>query len=67
MPRSLFSFRDSELHFYSEPGAGYDVAPDGRSFYTTQVVAPQRLAQVTSIHIVRNWIEELRAKVPAAR
>ena len=63
-PRPLFSFKDSELHFYSDPGTGYDVAPDGRSFYTTQVVAKQRPPLVTSVHIVRNWLEELRAKVP---
>ena len=39
----------------------YDVAPDGQSFViTTQDAEPQ-------IHIVQNWFEELKARVPAGR
>jgi Tol biopolymer transport system component len=41
--------------------AAYDVAPDGRRFLV-QLLDPRAIP--TQIHVVLNWFDELRAKVP---
>jgi len=63
MPKPLFAFKDSELRFFAAPGAGYCVAPDGRSFYTTQVIPTPPPPPVTHIHLILNWLEEVKAKL----
>ena len=62
-PQSLFTFKETDLRFYSELMAGYDVAPDGRSFYTTQAIPSPPTPPVTHIHLILNWLEEVKAKV----
>jgi serine/threonine-protein kinase len=62
-PQPLFAFKDTDLRFYSEPGVGYDVAPDGRSFYTTKVIPTPPPPPVTHIHLILNFVEDVKAKV----
>ena len=62
-PQPLFAFKDADLGFYSEPMVGYDVAPDGRSFYTTQVIPAPPHPPVTHIHLILNFVEDVKAKV----
>jgi hypothetical protein len=51
--------------FICVPVRCYDVASDGQPFFTTTLVAPWRGAPtVTHIHLVQNWIEELKTRVP---
>jgi hypothetical protein len=45
------------------PGGGrpqYDVWPDGQSFVMIRVADPD----AARIHVVLNWVEELKQKVP---
>jgi hypothetical protein len=58
-PESLFRFKETDLRFYANPG--YDVASDGR-FFVTQAVPSPRLPPVTHIHLVLNWLEEVKAR-----
>ena len=62
-PRRLFDIDDAELGFSCQPIRCYDVAPDGRTFYTTRqhVVHPPL---VTHITLVQNWVEGLKSAVP---
>jgi hypothetical protein len=46
---------------------GYDVALDGRSFYTVQALPAAPAPPVTHVRVVRNWLEEVRARVQAAK
>lgn len=62
-PQELFRFLDTDLRFYSSPFPGYDVAPDGQHFFATQAVPSPPLPPVTQIHIVLNWLEEVKAKL----
>ena len=60
-PRLLFEGR------YTTPWhgvAGYDVAADGQRFLRVQPMHPDPPAN--QIHVVLNWFEELRRRVPAA-
>ena len=66
-PQPLFRFRDAELRFYSNPFPGYDVSGDGQRFFVTQAVASPPVPPATTVHVVQNWFEELKAKVPATR
>jgi len=45
-------------------GNGYDVARDGKRFLMVKNDAPGA-PQTDKLNIVVNWIEELRARVPA--
>ena len=51
-------------------GRTYDVAPDGARFLMVKVggssatVADDPYAGLTRIHVVQNWFEELKARVP---
>ncbi len=66
-PHALFSFARRDLRLACEPVRCYDVAADGERFYATQAVAPPPPPVVTHISLVMNWLEELKAKVPARR
>ena len=66
-PQPLFRFRDAELRFYSTPFPGYDVSGDGQRFFVTQAVASPPVPPATTVHVVQNWFEELKAKVPTQR
>jgi Tol biopolymer transport system component len=46
--------------------AGYDVAPDGQRFLMVKPPA-ETAAQPDRVHIVVNWSEELRRRVPPAK
>jgi serine/threonine-protein kinase len=60
MPQKLFEGR----FLISATGRGYDVTPDGRRFVMVQ--PRQELAMpATEVVIVQNWLEELKARVPA--
>jgi serine/threonine-protein kinase len=58
-PRPLFEW----AYGVSGPFRGYDIAPDDRHFITTRTVANLE-APFTQMHIILNWTEELRSRVP---
>ena len=62
-PSELFRFDPRELNIAWSPVRGYDVAPDGQTFYGVQR-QPRPPTVATHINIVQNWFEELKAKVP---
>jgi hypothetical protein len=57
---------DAPLSVTMQTTAQFDVVPDDRIFAPVAAVTPQ-LKPSTSprIHIVANWFEELKARVPA--
>jgi len=56
-PKPIF-----EARYEAEDGArNYDVAPDGQHFV---VIRADDTPQPTQLHLVMNWFEELRARVP---
>ncbi|HQR45629.1 MAG TPA: protein kinase [Thermoanaerobaculia bacterium] len=64
-PRPLFSFSHPPLLFACQPLRCYAVSPDGRTFYVTQEAPAQPPPPVTRIHLVQNWVEEVKARVAA--
>jgi hypothetical protein len=40
------------------------VAPDGQQFYAVRQASSAPIPSVTQIHLILNWTEELRARVP---
>jgi serine/threonine-protein kinase len=64
-PRPLFEFSFPELRLACVPVRCYSVASDGEHFYSVrwQPAAPPPPA--TTIQLVLNWTEELKARVPA--
>ncbi len=66
-PRPLFSFRDQELMFDCTAVRCYDVAPDGQRFFVVQGGELSSPLPVTHIHLVQNWLEEVKARVPTHR
>ena len=63
-PRPLFDFSFPELRFACEPARCYSVAPDGQRFYVTRLAPQTPAPPVTHIHLVQNWTEDLKARVP---
>ena len=63
-PRMLFE--RPEMQTGAQPGAraDYDVSPDGQRFLMLKA-AEQQQSALTQIHVVLNWFEELRRRVPA--
>jgi len=57
VPKSLF-----ELHY----GAAYDVSPDGKRFLMLKPAAGQNVGS-GQLHVVVNWFEELRRRVPVEK
>jgi len=49
------------------PIPGFDVSPDGRRFLFAQDPDTPPPPPPDQIHIVLNWVEELKAKVPSGR
>jgi serine/threonine-protein kinase len=66
-PRPLFEFDQGELSFACAPVRCYDVDRDGQRFYVVQMLTPAPPPVVTSINLIQNWFEELKAKVPPGR
>ena len=64
-PKMLFEFARSEYQFACVAVRCYDVAPDGQRFYVVQTGKPPRSPVVKETRLVHNWLEELKAKVPA--
>jgi serine/threonine protein kinase/Tol biopolymer transport system component len=61
-PHALFSIRSSA----TIPVRGYDVSPDGQRFIMAKD-EPYPVTPVTSVHIVLNWSDELKQRVPLTR
>ena len=57
-PQLLF-----ERRFDREPccGLNYDVTPDGEHFVMIQ---QEGLSELSQIHVITNWVEELKRLVP---
>ena len=51
------------------PGRTYDIAPDGQRFLMLKADPDpdDPFAGVTQIHVVQNWFEELKARVPTGQ
>ena len=64
-PRPLFAVPSSDLWFGGIPVRAYSVAPDGQRFYVVRQQPITLPAPVTHIHLIQNWLEELKARVPA--
>jgi hypothetical protein len=65
VPGALFEFRPADLQFGSSPLTGYCVARDGQRFFLVQNLPVPPRPPVTQVHLVLNWLEELKAKVPS--
>jgi Tol biopolymer transport system component len=64
-PRRLFE--DTYVSDQANVGmANYDIAPDGDRLVMVEEVVPEAAPQAAAnrLHIVLNWFEELRARVP---
>jgi len=57
-PTTLFDTR----YYIGGPGRSYDVAPDGQRFLMIKAAGTE---QAPSMVVVLNWLEELKAKLPA--
>ncbi len=66
-PRRLFVFSQPPLRLRCMPSRCYAVSPDGQRFYATRSVDATPLPPVTKIHLVQNWVEELKARVEEAK
>lgn len=66
-PRPLFDFDLRELALQCIPVRCYDVMPDGNGFFGIQRLPAPPPTPVTHIEFVLNWVQELRAKMPAAK
>jgi hypothetical protein len=60
VPRELFDFNFATC----SPIRGYDLHPDGRRFLFPRVKQPARPVEITRLHLVQNWFEELKRLVP---
>ena len=65
-PRELFTL-SSDFSFFCFPVRCYDLAPDGKRFYTFKKAPVPSSHVVTHINLVQNWLTELQAKVPVGR
>jgi Tol biopolymer transport system component len=67
-PQLLFEghYFEGRLFSYDQYGASYDVAPDGKRFLMLKPAAGQN-AQSGQLHVVVNWFEELRRRVPVEK
>jgi serine/threonine-protein kinase len=66
-PQRLFAFSEPPLRLRCEPSRCFAVAADGQHFYAVRQALTAPIPPVTHIHLVQNWIEELKARVPAGR
>ena len=64
-PRRLFAFSEPPLRLRCEPSRCYAVAADGQQFYAVRQAPTAPIAPVTHIHLVQDWTEELKARVPS--
>jgi serine/threonine-protein kinase len=63
-PQRLFSFSQPPLLLRCAPSRCFAVAPDGQQFYAVRQASSAPIPSVTQIHLILNWTEELRARVP---
>ena len=64
-PRPLFGFSHPPLLLGCIPIRCFAVSPDGGTFYGAQLAPAPPPPPVTRIHLVQNWVEELRTRVAA--
>jgi hypothetical protein len=62
--RTLFQFAAADLQFQGVPVTAYAMAPDGERFFAVRTVPKPPLPPVTHIHLILNWLQEVRSKVP---
>jgi len=66
MPRALF--QGTHVSFNLSDGILWDINPDGKRFLVMKAVQPTDKAPAAEaprqIHVVLNWIEELKARLP---
>ena len=64
-PRELFSFTANDhLVFACIPARCYDVSADGQLFFVSRGAAVAQPPPVTHIHLIQNWLQEVKARVP---
>jgi hypothetical protein len=66
-PHVLFEFDPRRFSFTCSPVRCYDVAADGQRFYTVETRTPPPPPVIRHIGIIQNWLQELKANVPAGR
>ncbi len=58
-------------YYVTAPDRTYDIAPDGQRFLMLKEAGPANtddpFAGLTQIHVVLNWFEELKARVPTGQ
>ena len=65
-----FSYGNSEIVFEGQytnsrgAGRSYDISPDGQRFLMIKEAAADTVAAPTQLHVVLNWLEELKRLVP---
>lgn len=52
---------------FEKATTGYDVAPDGRRFLMLKAAPVTQGGTPSELHVVVNWFEELRRRVPLAK
>jgi serine/threonine-protein kinase len=61
-----FSAGKPKVLFEGVYGAGWDVSPDGRRFLMFKPAATAE-AHLVEVHVILNWFEELRRRVPLGK
>lgn len=64
-PRALFDIVPP-VSFSATPLRSYDVSPDGKHFVAIEYLSSRR-PPLPKFHVVLNWLDELKARAPAAR
>jgi hypothetical protein len=59
-PHELFQLQEGFP--WTDPARAYDVFPDGS--FLVPLTEPQKDSPVTTLHLVTNWIDEVRRRVP---
>jgi hypothetical protein len=66
-PRPLFRISPTDSSFWGIPARCYGVSPDGQRFFAIREGKMPPPPSVTHIHLVQNWLEEVKARVPTGR
>jgi serine/threonine-protein kinase len=66
-PRPLFRISPTDSSFWGIPARCYGVSADGQRFFAIREGKVPPPPSVTQIHLVQNWLEEVKARVPTDR
>jgi len=66
-PRPLFRISATESSFWGGPSRCYGVSADGQRFFAIQEGKVPPPPSVTHIHLVQNWLEEVKVRVATGK